>query len=139
LAVLIDSSVIIAFFNKRDKNHRRAVDLLKEAMTHNYGLIFTSDYVIDETVTYLLKRIRRADVAIRAGKFLLGNLEGFPDLFKIIFTNEDIFSRAWALFERLSKRGLSFTDCILLSIAKDYNLAIMTFDDDFSGLVSIIR
>ena len=139
MAVIVDTSVIIAFFNKRDKNHKRAISLLKDAMMKHYGLLFISDYVIDETVTYLLKRIRRADVAIRAGKFLLGNLEGYPDLFKVIFTDEDIFSMAWTLFERLSKKGLSFTDCILLSIAKDYNLAIMTFDNAFLGLANVIR
>ncbi len=58
MAVLIDSSVIIAFFNKRDRNHERALELIKDALMNNYGSIFILDYVFDEIVTYLLKKTK---------------------------------------------------------------------------------
>jgi len=138
LAVIVDTSVIIAFFNKRDKNHKRAISLLKDAMMKHYGLLFISDYVIDETVTYLLKRTKRPEIALRAGKFLLGELEGFPKVFEIIFTNKEIFNKAWITFKKLLQRSLSFTDCVLISLANEYNLSIMTFDEGFKGLANII-
>ncbi|MGQ4834306.1 MAG: PIN domain-containing protein [Candidatus Asgardarchaeia archaeon] len=59
MAILLDSSVIIAFFNKRDKNHKRALELTEKALIDHYGTIFISDYVFDETVTYLLKRQKK--------------------------------------------------------------------------------
>jgi len=139
LAVIVDTSVIIAFFNKRDKNHKRAISLLKDAMMKHYGLLFISDYVIDETVTYLLKRTKRPEIALRAGKFLLGELEGFPKVFEIIFTNKEIFNKVWITFKKLLQRGLSFTDCVLISLANEYNLSIMTFDEGFKGLANIIN
>ena len=138
MAVIVDTSVIIAFFNKRDKNHKRAISLLKDAMMKHYGLLFISDYVIDETVTYLLKRTKRPEIALRAGKFLLGELEGFPKVFEIIFTNKEIFNKAWITFKKLLQRSLSFTDCVLISLANEYNLSIMTFDEGFKGLANII-
>ncbi|MEQ9714245.1 MAG: PIN domain-containing protein [Candidatus Asgardarchaeum sp.] len=139
MAVIVDTSVIIAFFNKRDKNHKRAISLLKDAMMKHYGLLFISDYVIDETVTYLLKRTKRPEIALRAGKFLLGELEGFPKVFEIIFTNKEIFNKVWITFKKLLQRGLSFTDCVLISLANEYNLSIMTFDEGFKGLANIIN
>ncbi|MCD6514653.1 MAG: type II toxin-antitoxin system VapC family toxin [Candidatus Odinarchaeota archaeon] len=138
MAVIVDTSVIIAFFNKRDKNHKRAISLLKDAMMKYYGLLFISDYVIDETVTYLLKRTKRPEIVLRAGKFLLGELEGFPKAFEIIFTNKEIFNKAWITFKKLLQRSLSFTDCVLISLANEYNLSIMTFDESFKGLANII-
>ena len=139
MAVIVDSSVIIAFFNKRDKKHERAINLLRYVIQNFYGILFVSDYVIDEVVTYLLKKTKRPEIAIRAGKFLLGELEGYPDIFKIIFTDKEIFNKAWELFEKLSKRGLSFTDCLLVLLSTENNLSIMTFDSDFDGLASIIK
>lgn len=49
--------------NKRDKDHERAVALLREVGDGKYGMAYTSDYVLDEALTVALVRTRRLEPA----------------------------------------------------------------------------
>src|SRR2546428_13833899 len=68
-----DSSFFVARFNVRDRNHRAAIAYIeeqKEAGSDALRLVF-SDYVFDETVTALVVRSRRQDLASAAGRAML--------------------------------------------------------------------
>jgi len=48
MSVFIDTGVFVAYINKRDSNHDRAVYLLEDIMRGKCGKAYTSDYVFDE-------------------------------------------------------------------------------------------
>jgi len=54
--VFLETGLFVAVNNKSDKNHTRARSLLEKALKGEYGVLFTSDYVIDEAVTTALAR-----------------------------------------------------------------------------------
>src|SRR5881397_3213029 len=68
-----DSSFLVARFNIRDRNHRAAIAHVEEqrhAGSDALRLVL-SDYVFDETVTALVLRSRRHDLASAAGRAIL--------------------------------------------------------------------
>lgn len=135
MSVFVNTCLFVAARNKRDVNHRRAVELLKAVLEGEYGQAYTSDYVFDEAVTVALRRTRRMDVAIMTGRLILAS---HP---RIMLLNVDyeLFNMAWEKFQRLAGRGLSFTDCTTLAIMERYGIEyIMSFDHHFDGLVKRI-
>jgi len=134
LAVFIDTGVFVAANNKSDNNHERASELMKEALEGKYGTIYTSDYVIDESVTTALARTRDHRIAVSTGSYIIES----PRIEKIYTSAED-FETAWMKFQKLGKKPLSFTDCVSISqIAKRKIGKIMSFDAEFDGLVTRI-
>jgi predicted nucleic acid-binding protein len=132
--VFIDTSVFVAANNKSDKNHARAIELMKQALEGKFGETFTSDYVIDESITTALARTRDHRIAISTGTFIIES----PRIQKI-YTNSSDFETAWAKFQKLGRKPMSFTDCVSLShIDKRKIERIMSFDSDFDGLVTRI-
>ena len=62
MAIFLDTSFYIAFFNKRDKYHSRAMKIIQELKKNKYGKLFTSLEVIDELFTFF-QRKRMHDIA----------------------------------------------------------------------------
>ena len=134
MAVFIDTGVFVAANNKSDRNHARATQLMMQALEGKFGEIFTSDYVIDESITTALARTRDHRIAISTGSFIIES----PRIQKI-YTNENEFETAWGKFQKLGKKPISFTDCVSLShIEKKKIERIMSFDSGFDGLVARI-
>src|SRR5436309_680699 len=70
-----DSSFLVARFNIRDRNHRAAIAHVEEqrhAGSDALRLVL-SDYVFDETVTALVVRSKRHDLASAAGRAILAS------------------------------------------------------------------
>jgi len=134
MGVFIDTSVFVALRNKRDKNHSRAVSLMEGALQSKYGIIYTSNYVIDETITTALIRSRDHKIAVDTGRFILDS----PRIEKLAVGAEE-FAIALEKFKKYGKKLLSFTDCTSLSLIDRHRIhRIMSFDSDFDGLASRI-
>lgn len=132
MAIFIDTSVFVAAVNIADKNHERAKELMEKALKGEFGAIYTSDYVIDETVTATLARIKKLRPAIEVGEFILGS----PRIRKLR-VSEEVFDAAWGKFKSLGERLMSFTDCTSLALMEKSGVrSIASFDSGFDGLVS---
>ncbi|MCW4050813.1 MAG: PIN domain-containing protein [Candidatus Bathyarchaeota archaeon] len=138
MAVFIDTGIFVAFHNTRDKNHKRAVEIIKTIASGQHGAAYTSDYVFHEAVTVTLTRTRRHEVAVRLGEMLLGI--GIQPFVVILNVDEGAFRASWHLFTTLTDRGLSFTDCTTLALLKAHDIEYLaSFDTDFDGLVPRIN
>jgi len=137
LSIFLDTSIFVAFSNKRDKNHAQAKALLNRLRKGEFGTPFTSDYVFDEAVTVALVRTGRKDLAIKVGKLILGAPEdGIPKLLMLVRVDDRTFSEAWAAFKGHEDKLLSFTDQTSLQIMKTYKIdSIMSLDSGFDGHV----
>jgi len=134
--IFIDTGVFVAYVNKRDINHERAVEILEDVMRGKYGRAYTSDYVFDEAVTFALLKTKDVRKALNVGRLILGD-DVLPRFLEILFVDRVIFNKAWKYFRRY--KGLSFTDCISIALIEEYEIDyIASFDSDFDGIVSRI-
>lgn len=134
MAIFIDTSIFVAIRNIKDRNHKTATELMRRALTAEFGITQTSDYVIDEAVTTALARTHNHQIAVNTGRYILES----ERIEKLTVTQED-FNTAWRRFQTLKDKFLSFTDCTSLAIMERRNTQrIMSFDSHFDGLVQRI-
>ncbi|AWR94072.1 type II toxin-antitoxin system VapC family toxin [Acidianus brierleyi] len=123
--IILDTSFLIAFYNKRDSRHEEALKIFDDT---NDKLVI-SDYIFDEIVTFL--RAKVPWTAIEVGENILENLD-------IIRVNDEDFRTAWELFNKFNK--LSFTDCTTLSLSKRLKIKrLVTFDQALSNAFAEIN
>ena len=50
MAIFLDTDIYFALIAEKDLNHKRSLELLKEIANGKYGMIYTSDYILDERI-----------------------------------------------------------------------------------------
>ncbi len=129
MAILIDASVFCAYANSRDVHHESAKKVMGEVVSGKYGSGITTDYVFDETVSVIQRRLDKKS-AVEVGKSIL-NSEIF-----LASIGTPVFEKAWEVFEAAD--GLSFTDCTSVAFIRLFNVGkIATFDKGFRGVKGI--
>lgn len=137
MSAFIDTCLFVAFGNAKDRDHAKAVELMKEAANGEYGQIFSSDYVFDETVTLALMRAKNPATALKAGELFLGNpAKEIPSLVALISVDKETFSESWSLFKKYAGKELSFTDCTTIALMKREKIdVLLSLDRSFDGIV----
>jgi predicted nucleic acid-binding protein len=92
--ILLDSSLIVAYYNKVDQNHAISRDILRRIDGGEFGTPVITDHVFDESVTVILARTGSIPMSKRLGEILL-------DSTFMIRIGPEAFSLAW---KRFSKR-----------------------------------
>lgn len=134
MSVFLDTGIVVGAANPRDANHAAASRLLAAIGAGQLGDAVTSDYVFDEAVTLTYARTQRAEIALRVGELILGTGSA-GRIMGIAYVSPQVFLRAWARFQRLAERGLSFTDYTSLELVDGLRLdEIASFDHGFDGL-----
>lgn len=124
--VVVDSSVILAYYNEIDDFHAEAV---KAANRLEQAIAIVHPYVIQEVVTLLtyrrgvegarqfLEDIRNAD------NILVPAVDAEKDMLYFLQVN----------------RKISFTDVALVRLAKEMNASLLTFDRQILSLLKDMR
>jgi predicted nucleic acid-binding protein len=125
----VDTSAWYATEVEDDTNHYSAMEFIKKLITNRYGLLVTSDYVLDETLTLIRKR-RGSKAAIQ----FLDKIKKTQSL-SIAWIERDVFDKAAEIFRTADEKQVwSFTDCTSFSIMKELGIAnVYTFDSDFQN------
>ncbi len=137
MSVLIDSGVWIAFYNTRDQYYEKAVILMKEIDSGSHDGLFSTDYIMDESVNYCLTKYS-PDKSLFVGEAIMNTTE-------MIKINQDVFYKSWDLFKqdkqtKSNSKFLSFTDCTSIVAAKLLNINyIATFDSGFKKYLNILN
>ncbi len=136
MVIFLDTGFILAIRNSDDNNHMKAAELMKECLAGKFGRIIVSDFVFDETVTLTLVRTHNKNLVKDIGEFIFNS----PRI-NLLHLSETEFLATWELFLKYFEKGLSFTDCSILVMAKlfESNVYIATFDSHFEGLLPIIE
>ena len=128
MKLFLDTSAFIAKAIERDKWHTDAIRVFEDVINKKlpYTKYFTSNYVIDETVTFVLYQRSHIDAVrilnmIRESRFL-----------KILRVTEEVEKKADIHFKKYSDQKISYTDCTskVLMVENGINTAF-TFDKDF--------
>jgi predicted nucleic acid-binding protein len=64
MSIFADTGAFLAYRNKKDKYHETALKLFKDALKGEYGQIYTSDYIYDESLTLALMRTKNPTIAM---------------------------------------------------------------------------
>jgi uncharacterized protein len=124
-SIFTDTSALIAFLNKKDQHHIRAVSILETIMTGSSTLLITT-HIFAETVTRIERKIS-AEQVVRAGTMIRKNAR-----IKIVVPQEDIIDHAWNIFEKYQDQEFSFVDCISFAVMKENRLTkAFAFDKHF--------
>lgn len=139
MSTFLDSCFFVALLNTRDEKHDNAKELLKVLKETKYGSLLTTDYVVDEVLTTIWGHTHRKDLVINAYKVTCQKPE-FVQFKKIEDKHFEISWKKWEQLAEWPKKPLSFTDCTILAYMESENIEfLVTFDDEFDGLVNIVK
>ncbi len=125
MKTFVDTGAWYAPFNDLDIYHPRASAFMQKLIGQKAWL-FTSDYVIDETLTLMRARLGHGK-AVEFGRWVLQS-----PLVKLINVDEKIWQAAWNLFVRYDDKYFSFTDCTSFAIMRQLGLrSAFAFDRNF--------
>lgn len=130
MKIFADSSFLIALYDSGDQYFQKAHFLLN-SIKKDMPQVIISDYVYDETLTFLLTTHRYYGF-IRTQAFdrdVMG--KKFCD---VIFIDSSLFYKAREIFNRYNKDKIwSFTDCTSFALMEDYGIRqALSFDKNFS-------
>ena len=126
MAVLLDTSYLLALELAQDQNHGAALAHWRSVAQRLPSLVTTS-YIFDETVTFFNSRGYHAK-AIQVGNTLLYS----PSL-QLIHVDEALFYAGWQFFERHQDKQYSLTDCISFIVMQQRGIGTAyTFDHHFT-------
>ena len=124
--IFVDTSAFYALEVGDDANHEAARVFLEELRSGRYGVLVTTDYVLDETLTPL--RIRHG---VEAALKFLSKMRGSRSV-RVVWVDEAIFELAVEFFKRDSGLRWSFTDCTSFAVMKLLGIKYaFAFDEHF--------
>lgn len=135
MSVLIDTGVFFAHHDRAAVRHDRATDAMEAVFAGELGRPYTSDYVLDETITLTRTRTESHEAALTVANRILGRDE-YPSLVELLRIDRDLLDETIETFERYDDQSLSFTDASTIALVETRDIdAVLSFDDDFDGLV----
>lgn len=124
--IFVDSSAWLALSDVRDGNHASARRAHSGLVTGRLGRLITTDYVMDETLTLMRKRVGPEQV-----REFVERLESSRSS-QLIWVTPEHYRSARSLFLAQGHRTWSFTDCTSFVIMRELGLSVaFTFDHDF--------
>jgi predicted nucleic acid-binding protein len=113
--VFVDSFAWIAAINKSDNHHEVTLRIFEDLLGKQAKL-FTTNYVIVETINALSKvEIRKAVVEF------MDKLETSPSV-EIIKINDETYNDAWRLYQQRMDKEWGITDCTSFEVMKMLNI-----------------
>lgn len=127
--LFIDTSAWVSYFDKSDKEHQTFKACLTEVVTGTAWRLHTSDYIIDETVTFLRYHTNHT-IACMA-------LDNFRDLASAGLLvshgiDQSLRQRAESIFRQYQDQTFSFTDCTSFALCQAQDIRhVASIDSDF--------
>lgn len=127
--IFVDTSSWFAAIVPTDQDHEMARDWFLQ----NRELLFTTDYVIDETLTLFKARGENTRSLQIAEAFFGGKLA------EVCFLSEDDILQTLEIFKTFSDKDWSFTDCSSKYICEKFKIThAVSFDKHFRQFGTII-
>ena len=123
--IFIDTNVFIARYVSSDQYHEKTRKSLNKAFK-KLQKVYTSNFVIDETLTLLARRTHYSFAADTGRKI-------YESSFITILRPDRIDEvKALNLMEKYADQRISFTDCVSFALMQRYRIKqVFTFDHHF--------
>ena len=124
--IFVDTSAWLALSDARDGSHASALRAHSALVTGRLGRLITTDYVMDETLTLMRKRVGPEHVREFVERLELSRSS------QLIWVTPEHYRLARSLFLEQKSRSWSFTDCTSFVIMRELGISVaFTFDHDF--------
>lgn len=134
MAVFIDTGAFMAYRNKKDAHHKKADRIMRSALKGEFGKIYTSDYIYDESMTLAVIRTGRKKIALDISEVILS-----PRI-EMVFVDGPILIDARGLFFKHFDKRISFTDATTMAVMDNLGIKnVVTFDSDFKGAYTVLN
>ena len=131
MKLFIDTGPLVARTYRPDPRHRESVDVFRRISdrTLPYRLLFTSNYVVDETLTRLLYEAGHP-AAVQGLHLLRGST-----VLRIVHVTQDDEQRADEIFLKYTDHRISYTDCTSVAVMERLGIdTVFSFDRDFETM-----
>jgi uncharacterized protein len=126
--IFVDTGAWFAIVVPTDPNHTSVVEWL----VNSHDVLFTTDYVIDETLTLLKARGEYLRAVEMGKRFFAGEIA------KVYRLTEYDLQNAWELFRTHTDKEWSFTDCTSKAIIDRLKIeTALAFDKHFRQFGSV--
>ena len=123
--IFVDTGAFVARYVARDQWHSTAVNAWQELAGGSWRC-FTTNHVLDETLTLLARRAGNIFAAERARALFVSKE------LTIIRTDREDEMRAVDLLGQFADQSFSFTDCLSFAVMKHSGISrAFTFDNHF--------
>lgn len=127
--LFVDTGGWVAYFDRSDKSHAAFKECLSRVVSGVTWRLHTSDYVIDETVTFLRYHTDHATACVALDR--LHDLEA-AGLLLCHDVDKTLRQRAEAIFRQYRDQKFSFTDCTSFALCQAHHIRhVATVDSDF--------
>jgi len=129
--LFLDSGAFIARSLKDDRYHAAAIGVFDgiSKARHPFRLLYTSNYVVAETVTFLLY-----EAGGRVAVSVLGLIRSSPSL-RVLHVSEEVEGEADTAFRRYASSRVSYTDCTTQILMQREGIdTVFSFDRDLETL-----
>ena len=139
MGVFIDTGIFVGAFFEKDQYHKEAKDLFERAYARGeFGMVFTSDYVLDEFVSRMISHGRLKDRGIE--KDFLEKIRKGEDAIQnskveMLQVSDEVLTNAKIYFREHYYLGLTLTDWTTALLMKDNQIEhLLSFDSSFGRL-----
>src|SRR5271157_2388559 len=140
MAIFLDTGFFTGFYHPKDSHHLESVQIFRALSQGEYGLIYTSPYIISETATLLLIRTNHNQNLLAD---FFSDLYGTTKFVSILPWSSEIEQKTRAFFRKHNKsvktkeKLMSFTDASNVIYCRDYQIEeIATYDSHFDGILT---
>lgn len=123
--LFLDTTILVGAADARDECHEDGKAVLKAVATGKPGTAFTSEYVLDETLTILASK--RGVGAAKAVEFVRRVMSS-PRV-KVLGVDTDEFFQTLSGFTRHGALGLSFTDAVSITLMEGQGCKVICSHD----------
>jgi uncharacterized protein len=125
--IFVDTGAFVARYVRRDNHHRQA-KRARDEIERNHTRCFTSNFVLDETFTWLGRQASYSFAAER-GRSLLRS-----SVLTVLRPNAEDEEEAIEVFAKFADQQVSFTDCVSFVLMRRNRLErAFTFDRHFAS------
>ena len=115
MSVFVDTSALLPLLDRSDDNHRAVTAAVRELAQKDEVLVTTSYTLVEAGA--LVKR--------RLGKQAFEKLgETATQAFEIVWIDEDLHARAWALATKQARDGPSLVDCAAFLVMREEKVPV---------------
>ena len=126
----LDTGSLVARVSGRDPDHKSVMNLFQNILKGDLDvrILVTTNYIIDEAVTFAVRSTRRHDLGIE-----ILDLVEQSRLIRTEWITHDREERARSLFRERSDKDYSFTDITSFVVMREIGIMqAITFDEHFS-------
>lgn len=124
--IFLDTGAFLASYIARDQYHQQSIAAWRE-LEASTSRCFTSNFVLDETFTFLARRTSYEFAADRARGLLTSNV------LEILRPDHEDELLALDDFEKFADQEVSFTDCVSFALMKSRHIRrVFSFDRHFA-------